>query len=64
MTVTVEERVVNGTDGLNLQKKREPTGDSRFRCLEWVKGFEPSTSALATRCSTTELHPHILPDAV
>ena len=27
------------------------------RRLERVKGFEPSTFSLATRCSTTELHP-------
>jgi hypothetical protein len=33
-------------------------GSNRLNSLVEMKGFEPSTPALRTRCSPAELHPH------
>src|SRR5271165_4041470 len=51
---TAQGRAVQGTAGRDGE--REANEFSNYE--EREKGFEPSTLALARRCSTTELFPH------
>lgn len=55
----LDKRETNGHTGLSSKKKDESKDSPFFYVLmERKTGFEPATPCLASRCSTTEPHPH------
>lgn len=48
---------------LRKRKKRHPHAPGAFKSLVEMRGFEPLTPAMRTRCSPTELHPRVVPSS-